>query len=277
MKRFCAILAFSLCVSAVTSAEQLKEADLKAYLAGVSERGKDLYAYDQAAWHGTDAFFALKPDTRGLTRYICVKTPSGWRVFFPRWNETHDQLMVVYEAKEVGGRFTAIKFDSPALAKEDLIAKERALELATKDFGDPKRPYNSAILPAPDGHIYVYFYPGQTKENVWPLGGDVRYTISADGTKIITRRQLHKSVLDTEFKPGGGQVSGYHSHVLSDVPEDTDVLYVLNRKPSIPEYVGASKKIFVVNPDGSVEPTTLCGKPGSIPCEMVAQPQGPGK
>src|SRR5271167_1573885 len=77
--------------------------DLAAYLAGVTERGRALYAYDQAGWHGTDAFFAIHPDTNGLTHYICMKTTAGWEVVFPKWNETHDRLLVAYEAKQAGG------------------------------------------------------------------------------------------------------------------------------------------------------------------------------
>jgi uncharacterized protein YuzE len=84
------------------------------------------------------------------------------------------------------------------------------------------------------------------------LGGDVRYTISADGKQMIETRQLHHDILDMELDPSKHVVSGYHTHVLSDVPEDTDVLYVLNRRPSIPEYIGAGKRIFVVNSDGSI-------------------------
>jgi hypothetical protein len=47
-------------------------------------------------------------------------------------------------------------------------------------------------------------------------------------------------------------VAGSHSHVLSDVPEDTDVFYVLTRKPSIPEFVGAGKRVFEIQVDGTI-------------------------
>jgi hypothetical protein len=229
--------------------------DLAAYLAGVTERGRALYAYDQAAWHGTDAFFAIHPDTNGLAHYICMKTTAGWEVAFPRWNETHDRLLVAYEAKQAGGLedYTAVKYDPPREGPDDLVAKERALELAIGDFGTANRPYNTAILPAEDGNLYVYLYPAQTKSDVWPLGGDVRYTISPDGKQIIEKRQLHKAILDFQFDPKLKIVAGNHSHVLSDVPEDTDVLYVLTRRPSIPEYIGTAKHIFAINIYGSIQ------------------------
>lgn len=253
MRQFAIVFAICLSSIAGAAAGQSKDANLTTYLAGVTERGRALYAYDQAAWHATDAFFELKPKIEGLTHYICTRGPAGWTVSFPRWNEAHDKLFVAYVASESEtGKYEARGYDQPSDASEELVAKERAMELALTDFGTPNRPYNTAILPASDGNLYVYLYPAQTKDTVWPLGGDVRYTISPDGKSVIEKRQLHKTILDMEFKPGSQTVAGVHSHILTDVPEDTDVLYVLNRKPSIPEYIGTSKRIFIVNTDGTI-------------------------
>ena len=254
MRRSALLVAAFLLFSVGYSTGESNDNDQKTYLAGVTERGRALYAYDQAAWHGTDAFFALKPDTKGLTHYICRKSTSGWVVSFGNWNDAHDKLSIVYEARETGdsGKYKARKYDPPIEASAELTAMERGLELAIHDFGTQTRQHNTAILPAAGGKLFIYIYPGQTKENVWPLGGDVRYTISADGKQIVEKRQLHKGVMDMEYKPGSGAVSGVHSHILSDVPEDTDVLYVLTRKPSIPEYIATQKEKFVVNVDGSI-------------------------
>ena len=253
MFRNCIVSAVCLLGLATTCSSEVTPADSNQVLKGITERGRDLFAYDQAAWQGTDAFFQIKPETRGLAHYVCSRTPGGWVVTFPRWNETHDRLLVVYEARQVDGKFVAMRFDKPSAAPNAIVAQERALELASKDFGTPGRPYNSAILPASDGSLYVYLYPGQTKENVWPLGGDVRYTISADGTRIVEKRRLHEAILEMEIKPDQHQVSGYHTHTVSELPEDTDVLYVLNRKPSMPEFIATGKQLFVVAKDGTIE------------------------
>ncbi len=253
MRRFVLFFCVCLCSIQALGGGKSKDGDLKDYLAGVTDRGRALYAYDQAAWHATDAFFELKPNTEGLTHYICVKGPSGWVVTFPKWNEMHDKLLVVYEATESAlGKYEARAFDQPWEASDALVAKERALELALTDFGHHNRPYNSAVLPAPAGNLFIYLYPGQTKDTVWPLGGDVRYTISPDGKQIVEKRELHKTILDIEFKPDVHPVAGYHTHILSEVPEDTDVLYVLNRRPLIPEFIGTAKQKFVVQVDGSI-------------------------
>jgi hypothetical protein len=172
-------------------------------------------------------------------------------VVFPQWNEAHDQLLAVYEAREKNGKFAALKLAKPVPADADLVSKERALELAIADFPAPNRPYNTAIVSAPGGQFYVYLYPGQTKENTWPIGGDVRYTISADGKTIVEKRKLHNTLQDMETR--ARQVGGYHTHAISDVPEDTDVFYVLNRKPAMPEFVGTAKQMFVIDKEGNIE------------------------
>ena len=51
-------------------------------LAKISERGRALYAYDQAAWHATDALLATHPDKSEDGRYIARKTDAGWIVAF---------------------------------------------------------------------------------------------------------------------------------------------------------------------------------------------------
>lgn len=263
MQRAAIVLAvfLSLTLVPVPGQSQVEEKDLGTYLPGVTERGRDLYGYDQAAWHGSDALMVLFPDTKGLTRPICHKTAAGWVVSVAKWNDAHDQLLVLADAakSEKTGKFVARKIDPPKKASDELTAMGRAQELAIKNFSGEKRPYNVAVLPAPAGKLYVYVYPGQMKEFVFPLGGDVRYLISADGKLILEKRQLHKNILDMEFRPDDRRPAGMHMHRLSDVPEDTDVLYVLSRKPAIPESIIISPhRMFIVDPDGSIEYRDPC-------------------
>src|SRR5690349_13532142 len=46
----------------------------------VTERGRALYEYDQAAWHGTDAVLAMQPPKDWRPRYIARKKETGWQV-----------------------------------------------------------------------------------------------------------------------------------------------------------------------------------------------------
>ena len=79
--------------------------------------------------------------------------------------------------------------------------------------------------------------------------------MSADGTKVIEKRQLHKSVIENEPAKGEDQqvAGGIHTHVLDDTPEDTDVFHVLTRKPAVPELVVTGKFVFEVETDGGIK------------------------
>jgi hypothetical protein len=47
-------------------------------------------------------------------------------------------------------------------------------------------------------------------------------------------------------------VAGYHTHVLSDIPEDTDVLHVLQQDPPVPETIGTADFVYVIGVDGAI-------------------------
>ena len=65
--------------------------------------------------------------------------------------------------------------------------------------------------------------------------GDARYLVTADGMKISEKHRMHKAIIENP-PPAKGEkvVSGFHTHTLSDEPEDTDVLHVLQQDPPVP-------------------------------------------
>jgi hypothetical protein len=139
------------------------------------------------------------------------------------------------------------------------LSAAKAIDTSLKDFvkhfEGEQRPYNVAVLPAEKGQVWAYLVPAPTRAGVWPLGGDIRYLFSADGTKIVSKRQLHKSVIEVEPPKDNKnqQVAGMHTHVLDDTPEDTDVFHVLTRMPTVPEMILTKQFVFQVDPDGHVK------------------------
>ena len=227
--------------------------------ATITERGRMLAQYDTAAWHATDAVEALKPDKSIAPVYIAKKVDLGWEVVFGRLNDRRDRFLIVYQASQGANpsEFMVKKLDPPSEDQGFYLAAARALETASRDFGKPRRPYNAYVLPAPQNQLYTYYLPAQTTNGVYPFGADVRYLLSEDGNSIVQKRQMHKTILefDSRKKPKDAVKieSGYHTHVLSNLPEDSDVFYVLARKPSIPEYVGSlDGKIYVILVDGTI-------------------------
>jgi hypothetical protein len=226
-------------------------------LAKISERGKKLTAYDQAAWHGGDAFETLNPDRSQVTHYLAQERGDGtWRVVFGKRSDTGDAFLIAYESSQsaVGGPFVATA-RQPAIQDGDFFLRaSRAVDAAREAFGNVDRPYNLAVLPQPDGQWFVYEFPAATKADAWPLGADTRFTVTADGRTITETRRLHKTVLETPstVSEGGKVAAHFHIHVLACIPEDTDVLAVLSREPKAPEYIVCDPFSFAVDPDGTV-------------------------
>jgi len=232
--------------------------------AEITERGRGLAEYDQAAWHATDAVQMANPKTTEGQRYLAKKENGRWTVVFGTLNADKSKFLIGYEAEQLAKpkEFRVTK-DEPAKEESTFyLFAARALEVALADFGRANRPYNGAVLPvigreAKDqpGLLYVYLYPAQTKAGIYPLGGDVRYLVSADGMKIMNKRQMHKMVLDVAPGKGKKMVAGYHTHVLSDIPEDTDVLHVLQQDPPLPEMIITPHFRYEIAADGSIRIT----------------------
>lgn len=228
----------------------------EAELAEITGRGRQLAEYDVAAWHATDAVVALSPPEGSVARYLARKTDAGWTVVFGRFNEQRDKFLIVYEATQAGSptKFKVKKHEPPQETTTFYFFAAKAVDTALADFRGENRQYNVAILPAKANQFYVYVVPAQTKHGIFPHGGDVRYTVSADGAKIVEKRQLHKAILETAVPENAKELAaGFHTAVVDDIPEDTDVFYVLTRKPAVPEWIGTRKYVYRVETDGSIK------------------------
>jgi len=251
-----AVLLLSSCLLLAQKETKESAAPSSAELAAVTARGRMLEEYDVAAASATDAMVALKPDTSAAPYFIARKTDKGWEVVFGRLDQKGDKFVIVYRASQGASpkEFTAKKVDPPVEDRGFYLAASKAIETASRDFGRPSRAYNSYVLPAESGQFYVYLLPAQTAEGVFPLGGDVRYTIAADGP-IVAKRQMHRTIIENKNPLKAGQaLAGRHIHDLGNGPEDSDVFHVLNRTPSLPEYVGTpDKHVYEIETDGSIK------------------------
>jgi len=225
-------------------------------LTAITERGILLNEYDQAAWHASDTVQTANPKTVEGQRYIAKKENGKWNVVFGKLTPDRNLFEIHYEAvQQTKPQEFSISEEYAQRADAGFyLFAARAIELAQHDFQGVNRPYNMAVLPAPQDQFYVYVYPAQTKPRIYPLGGDVRYLISADGTKIVERRQMHKSILESAPPTGKGKklVAGIHTHILSDLPEDTDVFHVLTQDPRVPEVIRTEHFQYQVLIDGAI-------------------------
>lgn len=252
------VIALALLLLPSQTSARKKDPQLDAELAQITARGRLLAEYHAAALHAADAVRALHPQQGGVAGYVAKKMAAGWSVAFGALSPQHDKFLIVYEATQNDGKedYSAERYDPP---KEDtgfFFSAARAIQTAAHDFQGERRPYRAAVIPGESNQLYVYIYPAQATAGVYPYGGDVRWLISSDGSLIAEKRQMHKTIL--EYNPAGGPkgavaVGGWHSHFLTDLPEDTDVMLVLTRNPTGSETIGTKSHTFVVNPDGSIQ------------------------
>ena len=228
-------------------------------LDAITARGRLLAEYDQAAWHATDAVMALHPDQSAVRGYLARRRADGlWEVVFGRLDPATSAFVIAYRAVQRSGGDTI--YDARALSPREsdpdhYARAARALDVARAAFGSASRPYNAMVIPASDqGDWFVYIVPAPTQPGVFPLGGDARYRVSPDGRTLIARRRLHNAVLEYtgRTKPNAQQVAAYHTAVLDDRPEDTDVFHVLSREPKLPEYIASQSYFFRVDLDGRI-------------------------
>jgi len=256
MRNQLATIILVLFIASISLAGKKKEPD--PVFADVTARGRALYEYDQASWHASDALQATNPPKGSIGRYIAHKSDAGWTVAFGHLSDQRDKFLMGYEATQGATlqQFTVKKFDPPQEDASFYLVAGRAIDTCLHDFQGEKRPYNVAVLPASSDQVYVYVLPAQTKTGIYPLGGDVRYLIASDGGTIVEKRLLHKAILEippSSIPKGSTPAGGVHTHVLSDVPEDTDVFHVLTREPSQPEFIGTrNKKMYEISTDGSI-------------------------
>lgn len=225
-------------------------------LAGITTRGRLLAAYDQAAWHATDAVLAVVPESTlakvGNTMVATQQVDGRWRVIFGRLSDKGDTLFVVYQANPTNraDSFVVQANNPPVVASGGECRAAAAVRLATRDFGTPQRPYNAYVLPRSDGTFWAYLLPAQTDWREFPHGADVRYLVDSIGQHILATHPMHRALLNLAIPDSA--VAGMHTVLVDDVPQDSDVFLVLVRRPRRHELVGTAHYNYEIALDGSI-------------------------
>ncbi|MDQ2992717.1 MAG: hypothetical protein M3R30_07870 [Candidatus Eremiobacteraeota bacterium] len=226
-------------------------------LQAITDRGRAVYDYDQAAGHATDAVLGIAPQDAPITMYVGHKTQAGLWVFaFGGLSKDGTTFDVLYEGTQ--SATDPLKYDVASFGLKPRHDAGASLAMATAAiaaraaFNGEKRAYNIAVLPRTDGQIYVYVYPGTTSNDSYPLGGDERFLYSADGKTQIEATPLHKSIIEMPLGSSAGATApaNMNNEVLFDVPQDTDVLMAMTTK--LPGYIVARGHMYLVNIDGSI-------------------------
>ncbi len=228
-----------------------------AELAQITARGRAVAAYDELAWHATDAVQAMHPAESEGGVYLGLQTSRGLVMGFGHLNVARTKFLLAYES--VPGspvRNPSVVHHAPALEEGGDWLYE-ALSVATvkpliKGEGSI---YNLAVLPADAGRWFVYAYPAQTENGVYPTGSDVRYLVSANGLKVVETHRMHYSLLQWSLPKDKSESTFFRTEVLDDAPEDTDVAICL-MMGGYPSYVATPKFVYLIDKSGEIKYVT---------------------
>jgi hypothetical protein len=221
-----------------------------------SRRGALLYAYDQAAWHGTDEMVAKLPDFRSKVGGWIVDGPANAPelVFFDR-DPAAPHAVFIADFKD--GKLASSHAAGPGEAelspeRRRLIAARAAALQALLAKGITRcvdAPMNTVVLPplGESGTTSVYVLTPQTKATVIPFGGHYRIDVGGDGRAANIRPFTNSCIALPVAEAGKPRsVALYITHLLDPVPTEIHVFSSLVAR--VPVVVGTKDgRIWEVN------------------------------
>jgi len=235
-------------------------------------RGDLLYAYDQSAWHVTDAALAAIPKSslNLLRGYVVTPAEGGYRTTF--YGGDAGSHYRIYSAIWLNGSISrpelvASDKREPITADEERLIAAKTLALANLDgmttCTDAK--LNSAVIPGATSQdpISVYILTPPTKKDVIPMGGHLRLDVK-DGA-VVAKRGFTRSCIELakprSSKKQGTPVAMMITHLLDPIPTEIHAFAVHS----------AGLPMFVSTPDGALYSVELSGgkavarKTGQLP------------
>lgn len=202
------------------------------------QRGRLIYAHDQAAWHATDEMVRVTPkDVLPQHGGGWLVVPQGklWRVKFYRL-DTPGKPEVFFWADmygpEVRARHLVAKDEKVDLTPQEL-RMVAARQTAILEAGQRKmtvctdaRPNIVVLPPASEADpVPVYILSAQAKAGEYPAGGHHELDIAPDGT-VASARDFTKSCLNLSPPPEakGNKLAGAMvTHMLDPTPTEIHV------------------------------------------------------
>lgn len=228
-------------------------------------RGAEIYAYDQAAWHSTDAFAkdlkkrkwtTQRAQQEGLSGFIVEPAENGLLLAtYYAYRDAQFTAMARYWVRgskvERGGfvqprdnRYLSAKGIVLVLAREKAIDAMREKSLFTCTRG----PFNTVVLPPrQDGTIPVYFMSSSVDAGIFPAGGHFLFVMGADG-KLLSHRAFSKGCvnIDAGTVPKGAAGFGM-THLLDPQPNEIHAFVSYNVPIKLFVIIEASKDLWEVD------------------------------
>lgn len=233
-------------------------------IAKIEKRGKEIADYERAAIRATDLLLTSKPDQSKLEIYIAINHDGIWMVYFGKISEDRNEFIVAHFYSCPNGLFREMKVvQNVKVASKDILPLAKAIKLALRSIETRFPKYNTNVFREGNGTITVYLTPGNEKPEVILFGGDYKLSISPDGTKVLNRTLFHKSVLELplHMKDGRESAGAFHTHVLNDLPTETDIALILLNPQLAPHFIAGPIWFSRIDVNGKI---TILGKTEEI-------------
>jgi hypothetical protein len=202
-------------------------------------RGWLMYAYDQAAWHGTDDMVAKIPDFASKAEGWVVDGPAN-AAHLVFYSKDKDNPKAVYVAdfrdlKLVSSRVIEPSDDATLTpAQLGLIEARRRAKAAmfnAKVGFCAKTAPNSIVLPPerPGGPYLVYFMTPQTSNATVPIGGHFLIEVAVDGI-VGNPHPFSKSCLELPVRSAATTDArmAFVTSLLDPVPTEIHVFTMIS-------------------------------------------------
>jgi hypothetical protein len=202
----------------------------RASLQHIAGLGLQLYRQDQLAWHATDYARAkgLLDGHEGGFLSVAGAGLEGTTYFVAASGDRITGAIRVDTGADGHPTAHAVLPALPEALLPRWRARQTALAAGTTRCSDT---VNTIVLPRDGGDGFlVYVMSGVTDERRVFLGGHTRFVIDASGGQVLVSEDSARSCLAVDavaLRGNGHQVGGFFTHLVSDLPWETDVMQSL--------------------------------------------------
>jgi len=258
MRALWTALSLALLSASPLTAQEAARPEIRAFdLRTTEQLGAAIYRQDSAAWVASDALQAEVSDLANakLVGWIVVDAADGQKVRFLR--RVDGRLEAGYDVDVSPALKTRLyaPVDRALTASEVAMFAARTTASANLAGQPVCRPgYNTVVLKDPQGDGWLaWLLAPMPAANVVPVGGHYRFTISADGLKMLRRDALSASCMTMDPRqdlPAGAAPAGIGlTHVVSPTP--TEVHVFLQLQSRLPMMIGAGGRMWTID-QGSI-------------------------
>jgi hypothetical protein len=250
------LLAVLLVVAAPAAAQQAATPDEQAAIARASSRGSLIFAYDRAAWYGTDDMLAKLPDARTRVGGWVVEGGADAPVltFFDRNGARAVYQLRVQRGAAVDGRAVDVAL-TPAQARlaAAVVTARAALAADRSVLRCADKPFNTVVLPpeTEGGPVAVYFLTPQLSREAIPFGGHYRIEVDGAGRAGPVRAFSRSCIAIPTGPPAGANGArpegAMVSHLLDPTPTEIHVFSSLAmRQPVFVATTTPERRLWIV-------------------------------